>query len=151
MEGGERQGQFALSKHRCLLLSSEASHQSRPWALGGDSRKDAPLCSETGWIVYKATRSLLKITVSNAGLVDFRESVLFKRLLSRLRGVTEFSKDVTMSVIGFQKGCALDFLPLCYVSGGEFVWKPSCSHVFEYALHAGFIAQLRLSNMQIRW
>lgn len=71
MEGGERQGQFALSKHRCLLLSSEASHQSRPWALGGDSRKDAPLRSETGWIVYKATRSLLKITVSSAGLVDF--------------------------------------------------------------------------------
>lgn len=38
--GGERQGRFALSKHRCLLLSSEAGHQSHPGAVGGDSSKD---------------------------------------------------------------------------------------------------------------
>lgn len=61
VEGDERQGQFALSKRRCLLLSFEASHQSRARALGSDGRKDAS-CSESACIVYKVRQLLGKIT-----------------------------------------------------------------------------------------
>lgn len=96
-ETGERQGQFALSKHPRLLLSSDASHQSRPGALAGDSRKDAPR-SEAGWIVYRATQSIGKdrSQAPGAELVDFLRKSHKKKgvlALASIQGITGFSED----------------------------------------------------------
>lgn len=83
LEGGERQGQFALSKHHCLLLSSKGSHQSQPRALGGDSHKDAPR-SETGQIVYKARQTLLKNAAESPmwALLNYLGECVFNKMMS---------------------------------------------------------------------